>query len=72
MQGADDARLNALIRMFSRHGCTDRKAIVRDRTLYLMQIGYFALDVREATSARFALPETYVEGSRARRRTRSG
>ena len=61
VQEADDARLDALIRMFARHGCAGAEAIVRARTLYFMQIGYFAMDVREDTSARLALLETYVE-----------
>jgi len=58
---ADTARTEAIRRMFLRHGYEGEDALVRARVLYYMQIGYYALDIREATERRLALTPTYVE-----------
>ena len=61
VKDADEARLHALGRMFARHGCAEPEALVRARTLYCMQIGYYALGVQETDAGRAALIEPYVE-----------
>ncbi len=58
---ADEERLAALTAMFARFGADDKEAVVRARTLYFMQIGYYALEVRETNLQRNALLQQYVE-----------
>ncbi|HCY99672.1 MAG: hypothetical protein A3D16_22260 [Rhodobacterales bacterium RIFCSPHIGHO2_02_FULL_62_130] len=58
---ADAERLSALSAMFARFCPDPKEAIVRARTLYFMQIGYYALDVQETNAQRGALLEHYVE-----------
>ena len=57
---ADALRLDAVIALFARHGASQAQAIVRARTLYFMQLGYYALGIRETTEARMALLPEYV------------
>lgn len=57
---ADEERLSALTAMFARFCKDPKEATVRARTLYFMQIGYYALDVRETNAQRGALLEHYV------------
>lgn len=61
MHQADALRLAAITDLFARFGATPSEAVVRARTLYFMQIGYYALDVRESQAERFALASDYVE-----------
>ena len=58
---ADRERTAALEAMFARHGYAAEDALVRARVLYTMQIGYYALGVREPIEARVALAPRYVE-----------
>lgn len=57
---ADEARLAAIAALFARFGATPGEAIVRARTLYFMQIGYYAVEVRETRGDRMALLSDYV------------
>lgn len=57
---ADGARIGALTAMFARHGTGGTEALVRARTLYYSQIGYYALEVAEPQAARDALLAEYV------------
>ncbi len=57
---ADTLRLDAIAGLFTRFGATPTQAIVRARTLYFMQIGYYALGIREAQVDRMALLSDYV------------
>lgn len=57
---ADARRVRAITDLFARCGAGPSEAIVRARTLYFMQIGYYALDVRETMAERQALLREYV------------
>lgn len=57
---ADATRLEAIAGLFTRFGASPTHAIVRARTLYFMQIGYYALDIRESHADRVALLGDYV------------
>jgi AcrR family transcriptional regulator len=58
---ADRERMAAIETMFGRHGYAAEEALVRARVLYTMQIGYYALDIREPMEARLALAPHYLE-----------
>jgi len=57
---ADNERIEAIRRMFARHGYTPEDAFVRARVLYFMQIGYYALDVDEPMNTRLSYVEAYL------------
>jgi AcrR family transcriptional regulator len=58
---SDSERTSAIRAMFERFGFAGEDALVRARVLYYMQIGYYALDLREPTEARLALTPYYLE-----------
>ncbi|MBY6115732.1 TetR/AcrR family transcriptional regulator [Mameliella alba] len=58
---ADEARLAAIRDMFLRFGFADEDADVRARTVYLTQIGYISMQVRETTEVRIARAPGYVK-----------
>ena len=47
--------------MFVRFGYGDVDALVRARVLYYMQIGYYALDLREPIEGRLKLTPHYLK-----------
>lgn len=57
---ADRLRLDAIAGLFTRFGASATEAEVRARTLYFMQIGYYALDINETLADRTALLRDYV------------
>lgn len=57
---ADAERLEAIAALFARFGATATEAKVRARTLYFMQIGYYALQITETPAERLALLSDYV------------
>jgi AcrR family transcriptional regulator len=57
---ADAARLDAVTALFAKFGASPAQAIVRARTLYFMQIGYYALEIRESLADRLALLPDYI------------
>lgn len=57
---ADERRLDAITALFARFGVAPTQATVRARTLYFMQIGYYALAINETDAARLALLSDYV------------
>lgn len=57
---ADAARLDAVTALFAKFGASPAQAIVRARTLYFMQIGYYALEIRETLADRLALLPDYI------------
>ncbi len=59
---ADARRLSAVIDMFIAHGFSAEEADIRARILYYMQLGYHALDVREAPEERIGRIEGYLRG----------
>ena len=58
---SDNERTAAIQAMFERFGYRDREALVRARVLYYMQIGYYALDIREPMEERLNLAPRYLE-----------
>lgn len=60
VQKADQLRLKALAQMFERFGLDPMAADVRARTLYLVQIGYIAMQTREDKALRMARIAEYV------------
>lgn len=60
VSGADQQRLDALTRMFARHGYEQGDALVRARVLYFTQIGQYTLDIREDLALRLTRTRAYV------------
>jgi AcrR family transcriptional regulator len=60
VQAADQTRLDALCRMYQRHGYDAVSADVHARTLYLVQIGYISMQTREDLETRFLRIPEYV------------
>src|SRR5271166_4131864 len=58
---SDRVRTEALKALFVRFGYDDQEALVRARVLYYMQIGYYALDLKEPIEARLNLTPHYVK-----------
>ena len=58
---SDNDRTIAIKAMFERFGYRGEDALVRARVLYYLQIGYYALDIREPIEARLALTPLYLE-----------
>ncbi len=57
---ADDARVAAIAAMYRRHGYDPADAFVRARVLYFMQIGYYALELREPLQTRMSYLAGYL------------
>lgn len=57
---ADDRRVEAVTRMFSRYGYPEDEAFVRARVLYFMQIGHFTLGMRDEREMRLRLLRPYL------------
>jgi hypothetical protein len=58
---SDGVRTDALKALFVRFGYEDEDAFVRARVLYYMQIGYYALDLRESIETRLNLTPHYLK-----------
>jgi AcrR family transcriptional regulator len=61
IERADRLRTEGLRQMFARFGYEERDAFVRARVLYAMQIGYWALDLREPIETRLRLTPHYLK-----------
>lgn len=61
VQRADERRLEALQRLFTRYGYAAAEADTRARTVYLIQIGYISMHTRESRDTRLARVAHYVE-----------
>lgn len=57
---ADDQRVAAIQQLFLRHDYATRDAFTRARVLYFMQIGYYALDIKEDLEQRIAPTAEYL------------
>lgn len=57
---ADQQRLDALTRMFRRHGYDEDEALVRARVLYFTQIGQYTLDINEDMALRVSRTRAFV------------
>lgn len=55
----DDERIDMLVSLFDRLGYDDVEALVRARTIYYHQVGYYALKVEQTIEARRRLFPTY-------------
>lgn len=62
VEQADETRTAAFTAMFERHGYVPRDAFIRARILYFMQVGYYALDVKESMEDRLAYVPDYIRG----------
>ncbi|MCP8894641.1 TetR/AcrR family transcriptional regulator [Shinella daejeonensis] len=60
VQRADQARIDALCRMFMRFGYDEGPADVRARTTYLVQIGYISMQSREDLALRMKRIPEYI------------
>jgi len=58
---SDRLRTEALKALFIRFGYEDEDALVRARVLYYMQIGYYALDLKEPLETRLSLTPHYLK-----------
>ncbi|MFO1145014.1 MAG: TetR/AcrR family transcriptional regulator, partial [Amaricoccus sp.] len=61
INAADERRLAAIRGMFERFGYAAGDADVRARTVYLVQIGYIAMQVQEPPAVRMTRVTGYVE-----------
>lgn len=61
VNAADERRLAAIRHLFQRFGFPPDDADTRARTVYLTQIGYISMQVRESLSIRMARIPKYVE-----------
>jgi AcrR family transcriptional regulator len=61
INAADERRLAAIRGMFERFGYATDEADVRARTVYLVQIGYIAMQVQESAAVRMTRVARYVE-----------
>jgi AcrR family transcriptional regulator len=57
---ADDERVEAIRLLFGRHGYDEPDAFIRARVLYFMQIGYYALEVKEPLQQRLSYVPAYL------------
>jgi AcrR family transcriptional regulator len=57
---ADQERLDAICRLFERHGYGAEDALIRARVLYCMQVGYYVLDVKEPLETRLSHVAAYL------------
>lgn len=58
---ADNKRIDAVARMFARHGFSNEQADVRSLTVIYTQIGYISMQVTENKAERLARVQHYVE-----------
>ena len=61
VNATDERRLAAIRGMFARFGYAPDDADVRARTVYLVQIGYIAMQVQESAAVRMTRVARYVE-----------
>ncbi|RMF40425.1 MAG: TetR/AcrR family transcriptional regulator [Alphaproteobacteria bacterium] len=69
VEAADAARVEALAAMFRRHDYAPGEAFIRARVLYYMQIGYYAIDLKETLEDRLALVPDYLRSFTGREPT---
>ncbi|WP_350335883.1 TetR/AcrR family transcriptional regulator [Coralliovum pocilloporae] len=58
---ADNERVEAIKEIFLRHEYEATEAFIRARVLYFMQIGYYALDIRETPETRMHYTPAYLK-----------
>ena len=46
--------------MYRRHGYSEEDALVRARVLYMMQVGYYVLEIREPVKTRLSHLAAYL------------
>lgn len=60
VDAADTVRIQAIAAMFRRHGYDEGEAFIRARVMYFMQVGYYALEVREPLEVRLSYTQAYI------------
>lgn len=60
VEKADEARLVAITQMYQRHGFDDEDAFIRARILYYVQVGYYALELKETMESRLSHVAAYL------------
>lgn len=60
VDAADAARIQAIAAMFRRHSFDEGEAFIRARVMYFMQVGYYALEVREPLEVRLSYTQAYI------------
>jgi len=68
LDAAETTRVEALTAMYERQGFDPRAAMIQAKTLYFMQVGYYALEVDETIEERLEYVNDYVRafsGTRA-------
>lgn len=61
VQNADQVRIEALTKMFKRVGLTESQADVKARMIYLVQIGYIAMQSKEEMAERISRIPEYLK-----------
>ena len=70
LDAAEDTRVAALTAMYERHGYSPRDAMIQAKTLYFMQVGYYALEVDETVEERLEYVNDYVRAFSGTRATK--
>lgn len=60
LERAEAIRIDALTEMYAYHGYSPRNAEIQAKTLYFMQVGYYALEVDETIEERLEYVNDYV------------
>ena len=62
VEQVDNQRVDALSKMFRRHGYDEEDAFIRARILYFTQIGHYTLEVQEEPAVRLSHLRAYLHG----------
>ena len=57
---SDDERVEAICKLFRRHGYKKTEAFIRARVVYFMQVGYYAIEIDEPLEKRLSYLSTYI------------
>lgn len=60
IERSDAQRVDAIRKLYARHGYDEENALVRARVLYYMQIGYYLLDLKESLEVRVSHTAAYL------------
>ena len=57
---SDDERVEAICKLFRRHGYEKTDAFIRARVVYFMQVGYYAIEIDEPLEKRLSYLPAYI------------
>jgi AcrR family transcriptional regulator len=57
---SDDERVDAICKLFRRHGYEETDAFIRARVVYFMQVGYYAIEIVEPLEKRLSYLAAYI------------